>query len=982
MSPYIPLPKGCVRLLRLLPPSGDNSRIECQLITCSLLDSTRTHSYEALSYFWGLEKSKEPIWIDGHQFSVGANLYSALSHLRDRFVERILWVDAICINQEDKTGEKEQQVQSMAKIYSRASQVIVWLGQATSDSDQALEAMRAAAEEEQGTNPSLNETCKQAIITLLEREWFQRIWVLQEVAAARHVLIRCGFTEIDGYAFCLGLSALRPFDMRPDLQALIPPVAYLIRGAIFRRRHRGNEVSQSDRFSLKIRPLSELVDMYHTRKASIPLDKVYALIGMSSDDPDAAGLQANYKISWKDLFRKLICFSLSNQMTVSTWDDEEVAVIEAKGYVLGEVSSTGKDAIRRDKQYINITWKDATSSRFTLEASAKAVKEGDIICLLQGASRPTIVRLCGSFSSIIITTVPLTDNLRKLSASVMTFPTDFLLIWDWDEPRRMLQGGGAYEKIISGRKVPRCSVAECQCLYGLEKATRLWNFGLLLNRIERYEEAVKNFREAVELYGIRERFRSVDKTYQGHSPWREVDEEVLRIMDDLLIDDKSANIQARYKEHNQTPLSWAAEMGYEAVVQLLINKGARIEAKDNDSRTPLSWAAEKGHEAVMRLLIDNGASAATKDNRGRTPLLWAATNGHEAAVRLLIGKGASVKVKDNNCYTPLLWAVVNRHETVIRLLIDKGASAKTKDNRGRTPLLWAAMNGLEAVIQLLIDKGAGIETKDNKGQTPLSSAAENGHEAVIQLLIDKGAGMETKDNRGRTPLLWAAEMGHEAVLRLLIKKGANIEPKDNRGRTPLWWAAAKGYKLIVRLLIDNGASIEAKDSKGRTPISQAAENGYEEVIQLLIQNRASFEIKDTYGQTPLSRAAEKGHYAVVQLLIEKGANVETEDHKSWTPLLWAIKKGRKEVVRLLIEKGASHEAAVHFFITKGSHVQAKDNDGTLYQAVAKHRLELDKGRKFSCESCRLQQRSISCNTTRTARPHRPCCYVTPCHGDI
>ena len=74
------------------------------------------------------------------------------------------------------------------------------------------------------------------------------------------------------------------------------------------------------------------MDMYHTRKATIPLDKVYALLGMSSDDPS---IEANYESSWKDLFQKLVNFSLSNLVSVSTWDAEEVSVTEVKSYVLG-----------------------------------------------------------------------------------------------------------------------------------------------------------------------------------------------------------------------------------------------------------------------------------------------------------------------------------------------------------------------------------------------------------------------------------------------------------------------------------------------------------------------------------------------------------------------------------------------------------------------------------------------------------------------
>ncbi|KAK0619569.1 heterokaryon incompatibility protein-domain-containing protein, partial [Immersiella caudata] len=439
MSPYPPLPKGCVRLLRLLPPAGDKSRIECQLITCSLFDSRRTHSYEALSYVWGPEKSKKPIWINGNELSVRANLHTALSHLRDCFVERILWIDAICINQEDDI-EKGHQVESMAKIYTQASRVIVWLGEAADDSNHALQTIRRAAEEQDANfwnhktrqliNSKINNVNQQAVLTLLEREWFQRIWVLQEVAAARHVLVKCGHAEIDGYAFCLGLSVLRlSYEKRPHLQSLIPPIAYLIRGAVFRPRYEGDEISRQDKYSLNIRPLYELVDMYHTHKATFLLDKVYALLGMSNDDPYPAGLVPDYKAAWKDVFRELVQFCLSDQISVNTWDRAEAAVIEAKGYILGEVLSVGEDAAEhdrqnqdatwRDRQQVDIAWRNAPSyvdteekqnCRLTFQASAKAVKEGDIICLLQGASRPTIIRLCDDFSTIIIIAFSLADD--------------------------------------------------------------------------------------------------------------------------------------------------------------------------------------------------------------------------------------------------------------------------------------------------------------------------------------------------------------------------------------------------------------------------------------------------------------------------------------------------------------------------------------------------------------------------------------------
>ena len=93
-------------------------------------------------------------------------------------MERTLWIDAICINQipGDNDDEKEQQVRAIAKIYAKASRVIVWLGEAADQSDEALEEIRAAAEKEHLDTP-IGATSQRAILTLLGRDWFRRIWV-------------------------------------------------------------------------------------------------------------------------------------------------------------------------------------------------------------------------------------------------------------------------------------------------------------------------------------------------------------------------------------------------------------------------------------------------------------------------------------------------------------------------------------------------------------------------------------------------------------------------------------------------------------------------------------------------------------------------------------------------------------------------------------------------------------------------------------
>ncbi|KAL6808800.1 hypothetical protein V8C40DRAFT_259353 [Trichoderma camerunense] len=339
-----------------------------------------------------------------------------------------------------------------------------------------------------------------------------------------------------------------------------------------------------------------------------------------------------------------------------------------------------------------------------------------------------------------------------------------------------------------------------------------------------------------------------------------------------------------YRQHtanrpagNLTDLILASYYGHRAIAKLLIEKGADIEAKDDDKgRTPLIWAAKNGHEALIKLLVEKGADIEAKDKYGQTPLLWAAEMGHEAIAKLLVKKGANIEAKGNYfSLTPLLQATERGYKAIIKLLVEKGADIEAKANSyGQTPLLQAAERGYEAIVKLLVEKGADIEAKDKYGRTPLSQAAEMGYEAIIKLLVEKGADIEVKDEYGLTPLSWAAGRGHEAIVKLLVEKGADIEVKDEYGYTPLSQAANRGHETIVNLLVKKGADIEAKDKYGLTPLSRAAGRGHKAIVKLLVEKGADIEVKDTFGQTLLLRVADRGHEAIVKLLVEKGADIK------------------------------------------------------------------------------------------------------------
>ncbi|KAK2589788.1 hypothetical protein QQS21_012532 [Conoideocrella luteorostrata] len=391
---------------------------------------------------------------------------------------------------------------------------------------------------------------------------------------------------------------------------------------------------------------------------------------------------------------------------------------------------------------------------------------------------------------------------------------------------------------------------------------------------------------------------------QGH-------EEILQVLLDC-----GADIEAR-DYLGDTPLSRAARMGHEAVVKQLLEKGADVEAKDTRyGQTSLSWAAQIGHKAVVKQLLEKGADVEAKDTRyGQTSLSWAAQIGHKAVVKQLLKKGADVEAKDSEYgQTPLSWAAKMGHEAVVKQLLEKGADIEAKDSEyGQTPLSLAAKMGHEAVMKQLFDKGADVEAKDSDyGQTPLSLAAKMGHEAVVKQLLDKGADIEARDSEyGQTPLIWVVWHGHEAVVKQLLENGADIEARDSEyGQTPLIWAAKNGHRAVVNQLLENSADIESKDSKyGRTPLIWVVRHGHEAIVKQLLENGADIEAKDDSGRTPLFWAAQNGHEAMVKQLLEKGADVEaTNSDHGPTPLIWAAKNGHKAVVKQLLEKGADVKA--------------------------------------------------------------------------
>ncbi|KAE8405527.1 heterokaryon incompatibility protein-domain-containing protein [Aspergillus pseudonomiae] len=433
--PTLPEEPYTTRMIRLLPHKDKSAPIQCVLFNYDLSETGGgTHLYEALSYVWGSELKPESIMLNGCIFHVTTNLHRALINLRNRQLDRVLWVDAICINQdeEDQGNEKSKQIPLMRTIYAQAERVIVWLGEATENGDQALGSIRRLGEGQDITSSLDNPEPSDACLRLLQRDWFSRIWVLQEVGVARCVYIMCGPVSINGHVFCEGLSRL---GLSSDFRSRIGPVAYLIKGALYRPKY-----ELGSRGSISV---GELIGMYQNHNATKQHDKVYALLGLSAD-PITAALEPNYSIPWKEVFKQVVNH-IFPECSVDTWNDTETVVIKGKGLILGNINLVEESVSEFGKQNIEVLLNDTArwfgfnslwETNWKPQASAVPIQAGDIICLLKGASKPSIIRLCRDHFIVVIPAVTPQQKQDKESSAVISQERlsrsglhDILLTW-------------------------------------------------------------------------------------------------------------------------------------------------------------------------------------------------------------------------------------------------------------------------------------------------------------------------------------------------------------------------------------------------------------------------------------------------------------------------------------------------------------------------------------------------------------------------
>jgi hypothetical protein len=304
--------------------------------------------YEAISYAW--ESSDKPCTIQIRNIgpiAIPKSLFNVLRHLRYVHRCRVLWADAICIDQRN-VSERNHQVAKMADIFSASTTVLVWLGaeestdslafatidicrwmRTTNSKDDSgkdsgeetdegagnhiidLETLRNALSEYTGPHASFRRnieiqedvalTALKSIFTIFQAKWFERMWVVQETNGLRDVVYFRGYHGLSlgdlGKAFGLladHVTKIRPHDTQIDRMALVEMVEHI--SSRYAPGHGG--------------ALTWHFLRYSARRCKDPKDRVYALrqnLGLENYDE----LRPDYELDYVEVLRRLVCVCLN-----------------------------------------------------------------------------------------------------------------------------------------------------------------------------------------------------------------------------------------------------------------------------------------------------------------------------------------------------------------------------------------------------------------------------------------------------------------------------------------------------------------------------------------------------------------------------------------------------------------------------------------------------------------------------------------------
>ncbi|KAG9261744.1 death-associated protein kinase 1 [Astyanax mexicanus] len=286
-------------------------------------------------------------------------------------------------------------------------------------------------------------------------------------------------------------------------------------------------------------------------------------------------------------------------------------------------------------------------------------------------------------------------------------------------------------------------------------------------------------------------------------------------------------------KHGTPPLLIAAGCGNVQIIDVLMRKGAEIQALDKSGANAIYYASRHGHVETLKYLHEKKCPLDVQDKSGETALHVAARYGNVDVVQYLCSIHANPDLTDREQETPLHCAAWHGYSPVARALCEAGCDVNARNREGESPLLTASARGFRDIVECLLEHGADMDSTDKDGHIALHLAVRRCQIEVVKCLLSHHCYVDHQDRHGNTPLHIACKDGNLPVISLLSTAKANLDIPNKFGRTALHVAASNGGVEVVRHLCVAGANTEAITNDGKTAEDLATAEQQEHIAVLL-----------------------------------------------------------------------------------------------------------------------------------------------------
>lgn len=300
-----------IRLFYLLPGQGFDP-LQGSLRENRAVGGGYEDPFEAISYTWGEARFTSVMELDGSMIQITKSLEAALIHVRSPRLMKYIWVDQICINQSD-LQERSDQVRQMYNIYAKAERVHVWLGPSNESSGIGMMFLQQLCHPEQNNGEFAwknlpPDMIRAGIEDIARRPWFHRIWVVQEAAVAKGIVMSCGGHQISWtnttdqvrfFSRALKTAILSPAWTQTDLKEVdMEPFLQVL------QRQLENGPTSSE-YKANLPPL-DLLDIAYEMRGRVstdPRDRIFAMLGFA-DEETRQKLAPDYTLSLEKLHQR------------------------------------------------------------------------------------------------------------------------------------------------------------------------------------------------------------------------------------------------------------------------------------------------------------------------------------------------------------------------------------------------------------------------------------------------------------------------------------------------------------------------------------------------------------------------------------------------------------------------------------------------------------------------------------------------------